>query len=120
MKFLFVTAAAILALPSGVLAAENLPQFKAEGCRAVEENKSTGRDAQTCFRDEQIAKESLQQNWSSYDPTQKNHCRLLMKAGGMPSYVELLTCIEMKSEPTTTATVTTKKKKKRRHRLRRC
>ena len=43
-----------------------------------------------------------------------------MKAGGMPSYVELLTCIEMKSEPTTTATVTTKKKKKRRHRLRRC
>jgi hypothetical protein len=120
MKFLCVTAAAILTLPSGVLAADNLPQFKAEGCRVVEENKSTGRDAQTCFRDEQKAKETLQQNWSSYDSSQKNHCRLLMKAGGMPSYVELLTCIEMKTEPTTTASEPTKTKKKGRHRRRCC
>jgi hypothetical protein len=71
MKFLCVTAAAIISFPSGLLAADKLPQFKAEGCRAVEENKSTGRDAQTCLRDEQNAKETLQKDWSSYDSSQK-------------------------------------------------
>jgi hypothetical protein len=98
-------------LPAGLLAADGLPQFKIDSCRAAEENGSAGRDAQSCFRQEQSAKETLQQKWSSYDSSQKKHCALLMKAGGMPSYVELLTCIEMKAEPTTTATVNTKKKK---------
>jgi hypothetical protein len=42
--------------------------------------------------------------------SQKSHCQRLLKAGGMPSYVELLTCVEMKSTPTTPSRATTKKK----------
>ena len=110
MKFLWMTAAAFISLPSALLAADSIPQFKIGSCRAAEENGTPGRDAQSCFRDEQTAKDTLQQKWSSYDFSQKKHCALLMKAGGMPSYVELLTCIEMKTEPTS-ATVNTKKKK---------
>ena len=112
MKYLFVTAV-LLALSSGriLLAADTLPEFKIESCRAAEKSESTGRNVGTCFQDEQTAKDTLRQNWSSYDSSQKNHCQRLMKAGGQPSYVELLTCIEMKTEPTTTPTGNTKKKK---------
>jgi len=69
MKYIFVTAV-LLALSSGriLLAADTVPQFKIESCRAAEE---TGSNAQACFEDEQKAKETLQQNWSSYDSSQK-------------------------------------------------
>src|SRR4051794_24742471 len=109
MNLLWLTAPALLTLSSGLLAADTVPQFKIESCREAEDSGPASRNAQSCFRDEQTAKETLQQKWSSYDSSQKKHCALLMKAGGMPSYVELLTCIEMKTEPTT-STVDTKKK----------
>ena len=109
MKYIFVTAV-LLALSSGriLLAADTVPEFKIESCRAAED---TGSNAQACFEDEQKAKETLQQNWSSYDSSQKNHCQRLLKAGGKPSYVELLTCLEMTTGPTTTPTSNTRKKK---------
>jgi hypothetical protein len=73
-------------------------EFKIESCRAAEESGSAARNAQACFQDEQKAKDTLHQNWST---SQKDHCQRLLKAGGMPSYVELLTCLEMKTGPTT-------------------
>src|SRR3974390_3133221 len=111
MKYLFVTAV-LLALSSGwiLLAADTLPDFKIESCRAAEKSESTGRNVGTCFQDEQTAKDTLRINWSSYDSSQKNHCQRLMKAGGAPSYVELPTCIEMKTGATTTPTDNAKKK----------
>jgi hypothetical protein len=112
MKYFFVTAA-LLALSSGriLLAADTIPEFKIESCRAADEGGSATRNAQACFEDEQKAKETLRQNWSSYDSSQKNHCQRLLKAGGKPSYVELLTCLEMTTGPTMTPTSNTRKKK---------
>ena len=104
MKYLFMTAV-FLALSSGriLLAADTVPEFKIESCRAAEgEPGAAARNVESCFQDEQNAKDTLRQNWSSYDPSQRDHCRRLMKAGGKPSYVELLTCIEMKTGATTT------------------
>jgi hypothetical protein len=37
----------------------------------------------------------LQQEWSEFTPSQRSHCVRLSTTGGMPSYVELLTCVEM-------------------------
>jgi hypothetical protein len=103
--------AALLALQSGqMIAADALPEFKIETCRQAEESGSVSRNAQACFQDEETAKDTLKQSWASYDSGQKSHCQRLLKAGGMPSYVELLTCIEMKTEPTKPAANTTKKK----------
>ena len=113
MKYLFMTAV-LLALSSGriLLAADTVPEFKIESCSAAEEmSGSAARNVQACLQDEQTAKDTLRQNWSSYDPSQRSHCQLLMKAGGKPSYVELLTCLEMKTGPTTTPTGNTRKKK---------
>jgi hypothetical protein len=111
MKHLFVTAV-LLAVCSGhtVFASGGLPEFKIKSCRQAEESGSASRDAQACFRDEQTAKDTLRENWKTYDSDQKNHCQQLMKAGGMPSYVELLTCVEMKPAPTTPTGKTTKKR----------
>ncbi len=101
MKYSSVTAV-LLVLSSGTIlfAADTFPEFKIESCRAAEESGSAARNAQACFQDEQKAKDTLHQNWSTYDSSQKDHCQRLLKAGGMPSYVELLTCLEMKTGPT--------------------
>ena len=112
MKYLFMTAV-LLALYSGriLLAAETVPEFKIESCSAAEEmSGSAARNVQACLQDEQTAKDTLRQNWRSYDPSKRNHCQRLLKAGGKPSYVELLTCLEMKTGPTTTPTDNTRKK----------
>ncbi len=112
MKYV-ITTAILLALASGriLLAADTVPEFKIETCRAAEESGSAARDAQACFQDEQKAKDTLRESWATYDSAQKNHCRRLLKSGGKPSYVELLTCIEMKTGPAAKPAESTKKKK---------
>jgi hypothetical protein len=113
MKYCFVTTV-LVALFSGriLFAADAVPEFAIESCRAAEESGSAARNAQACFQDEQTAKNTLQKNWANYDSSQKKRCQLLLKAGGKPSYVELLTCVEMKTGPATSPADTTNKKKK--------
>ncbi len=110
MRHLFVTAVLLGFYAGPMIAADAVPEFKIDSCRQAEESGSASRNAQACFQDEQKAKDTLKQNWTTYDSSQKGHCQRLMKAGGMPSYVELLTCIEMKSAPTTSTAVKTKRK----------
>ncbi len=111
MKYLFLIPV-LLTLDPGqrLVAADAVPNFKIETCRQAEESGSASRNAEACFQDEQNAKDTLLRNWSTYDSDQKAHCQLLLKAGGMPSYVELLTCVEMKAAPSK-ATGNTQKKK---------
>jgi hypothetical protein len=82
-------------------AADKVPEFKIESCRTAEQIGGAVRNAQQCFQDEQSAKDTLRQTWSSFDNQQKTHCQRLVKVGGKPSYVELLTCLEMKPPPAT-------------------
>ncbi len=79
------------------LIADKVPELKYEAnCRAaVQAANMPGRDESACINDEKAAKDTLQKDWSSYTASQKTHCMALLKAGGMPSYVELLTCAEM-------------------------
>jgi hypothetical protein len=66
VKQLFL-AAALVALQSGqMIAAEALPEFKIETCRQAEESGSASRNAQSCFQDEEKAKDTLKQNWASW------------------------------------------------------
>jgi hypothetical protein len=110
MRHPFVTALLVGFYSGPIIAADGFPEFKVDSCRQAEESGSASRNAQACFQDEQKAKDTLKQNWTTYDSSQKSHCQRLLKAGGMPSYVELLTCVEMKSAPTTPTRATTKKK----------
>ena len=81
-----------------VLVADRVPQLKYEpSCHAaIEANQTAGsRKEDACLQDEKAAKAKLQDEWAQFTRTQKGHCLRLEQAGGMPSYVELLTCVEM-------------------------
>jgi hypothetical protein len=54
-----------------------------------------GRDKKACLGDETTAQDTLKQNWSKYAASDKNECVGMVKTGGPPSYVELLSCVEI-------------------------
>ena len=80
-----------------VLAADNVPELKYEqSCRAATQAAAMpGRNENACLQDEKAAKQKLVEEWKEFTPAQKSHCVRLSNTGGSPSYVELLTCVEM-------------------------
>jgi hypothetical protein len=80
-----------------VLAAETIPKFNVElTCRAAAEaSTSPGRGSRDCQRDETDAQGKLQQDWAQYTSTQRANCVRFAGLDRAPSYVELLTCLEM-------------------------
>ena len=56
---------------------------------------SVKRGEGNCMRDENTARAKLKQEWGQFTPQQKSRCVRLATLGGLPSYVELLTCLEL-------------------------
>ncbi len=54
-----------------------------------------GRDKKACLGDETTARDTLKQNWSKYAASDKNECISMVRTGGPPSYVELLSCVKI-------------------------
>jgi hypothetical protein len=54
----------------------------------------TGRD-NTCIRDEKNAHQLLQTEWLKYPSKAREGCASQETIGGTPSYVSLLTCLQM-------------------------
>jgi hypothetical protein len=50
---------------------------------------------QRCTKSEQRAREQLKNIWLAFSAADKEHCIALAKTGGLPSYTELMTCLEM-------------------------
>jgi hypothetical protein len=83
-----------------VLAADPVPQLDASlSCRSAGASSLMGqagtRTAAACEKDENDARGKLNQDWSSYSAAEQARCTRLTTLGGSPSYVELLTCLEM-------------------------
>ena len=87
----------ILTATQIVLAADSVPKFDVERtCRAAVGGTGVpGRDSAECQRDEQDARSKLEKDWTQYSASQRSQCDGLVTTGGAPSYVELLTCLEM-------------------------
>ena len=64
-------------------------------CDAAAGEISLGRDKQECMHDEGQAQDLLTRNWSQYRPADKSQCVGMVSKGGPPSYVELLSCLEI-------------------------
>jgi hypothetical protein len=81
-----------------------------------------GRDKEACMGDERAAQDTLNQNWSKYNATDKTQCIGNVKTGGPASYVELLSCLEImrdaktirESDPDTTLDKTSTPARQRR------
>jgi hypothetical protein len=48
-----------------------------------------------CIQAEQVDRETMIKEWSTFSADDKRHCIALATTGGESSYTELLTCLEM-------------------------
>lgn len=79
-----------------VLAADQVPKFDTgASCHAAAASMIVNRNEDICKKDESDARTKLEQDWSKFDAADKTHCVSLTRTGGAPSYVEMLTCLEM-------------------------
>ena len=80
-----------------VLAADQVPKLDTgRSCHSAGAAAGVaGRDTAACERDENNARAALEKEWSQFTLSDKAHCVRLGTLGGSPSYVELLTCLEM-------------------------
>jgi hypothetical protein len=87
----------LLGLPAAAAAADNLPKLDVTAsCNAAARGAiSVGRDKESCLADERAAEATLNQSWSKYSAADKTQCVGNVKTGGPPSYVELLSCLEI-------------------------
>ncbi len=53
------------------------------------------RSSDNCVQDELKAKSKLNDEWTEFKVVERQRCTRLATLGGLPSYVELLTCLEM-------------------------
>lgn len=79
------------------LSADRVPTLNINpGCRAAATAGVTAsRNTDACLHDEQDAQAKLKKEWSQFTRAQRQRCTSLTRLGGPPSYVELLTCLEL-------------------------
>lgn len=83
-----------------ILAADRVPQLDvAQSCHSVGTSSlipsAATRNAQSCEQDERDAHNKLEQVWTTYSVSERERCTRISTLGGSPSYVELLTCLEI-------------------------
>ena len=93
----------LLATSHIMLAADTVPKLDYEpSCRpAVESSAIASRDENSCNQDEETARATLGKVWTQYTTAQRRDCVQLTSLGGPPSYVEVLTCLEMAKDAST-------------------
>jgi len=88
-----------------VTVADGVPNFNYEqGCRAAAAaDASLGivvddQSINACLAEEKAARNTLDQKWAQYPSNYREHCQREAALGQMPSYVELLTCLQIAVE----------------------
>ncbi|MCK1397077.1 hypothetical protein IVB45_09715 [Bradyrhizobium sp. 4] len=79
--------------------ADGVPKFDvARSCKldiAAAAGMSVGQPLKNCISDEQKAKQQLVSGWSKFPAASRASCVPQESIGGTPSYVSLLTCLQM-------------------------
>lgn len=91
------TGLAFIAVMTMAEAGERLPTYNVEAtCRAAPTlGAGNGNTDENCVRDETQARRQLGQLWSTFDGERREMCVREASNGGSPSYVDLLTCLQM-------------------------
>jgi hypothetical protein len=79
------------------LAASSVPKLDVQATCRRAQPLSTGEKSayQSCLDDELQAQKDLAKTWSTFKSGARSVCLQETKIGGAPSYVELLTCLEL-------------------------
>jgi hypothetical protein len=77
--------------------AQQVPRFNIEAtCRAAQPLTAEDRNPyQSCMRDETEAQRQLEGMWSGAATAQRDTCASEAQIGGTPSYVDMLTCLQI-------------------------
>ena len=82
-----------------VAVADGVPNFDvARHCKlvgAATTGRSVDQSIKSCVNDEQKAKRQLAGQWSKFPAPSRASCTSQESIGGTPSYVSLLTCLQM-------------------------
>ncbi|HWM29500.1 MAG TPA: hypothetical protein VNQ14_13640 [Woeseiaceae bacterium] len=93
-----VLAAAATAFVTVAYAAE-VPTFDVgPTCRPIGGDKSLQIDTDRCFKTEHEARAQLVREWADFPAPDRTLCTQTAATAGMPSYVALITCLEMKRD----------------------
>lgn len=66
-------------------------------CRPIAPQDGT-LDTERCLKSEREARDQLAREWADFPAADKTLCTQMARMGGLPSYVQLITCLEMKRE----------------------
>lgn len=79
---------------------QTVPKLNVEAtCRDIPADvMAINRDASVCLKSENEARDKLIQDWSSFTVADRGLCTQTATMGGTASYVELLTCLEMRRD----------------------
>jgi hypothetical protein len=75
--------------------AQELPKFDLQKTCGVASQNGTEGTARGCMASEQDARRELERRWTSFKPDSRSRCAQETQIGGSPSYVEVLTCVEL-------------------------
>jgi hypothetical protein len=82
-----------------IAVADNVPTFDiARSCKldaAATAGLTEDQSDSSCVRDEKQAQQQLGSQWSKFAASSRAQCTSLESIGGTPSYVSLLTCLQM-------------------------
>lgn len=84
-----------LLLPLAVSVADTVPRFNIEpSCKGGLDSPGLNERYSRCISEENGARQQLESSWSSWPAGDRSQCTDTAKMGA-PSYVELLTCLQM-------------------------
>ncbi|GJE58925.1 hypothetical protein [Methylobacterium trifolii] len=94
-------ALAAFAILAGPARADTVPSLDVEKTCKSAQNAASGLSDQAnidgCLRSERDARREAERRWGDYTPAAKKQCESQFRAGGYPSYVEMVTCLELAS-----------------------
>ena len=95
--FLLMLAATTSSVPRIACSADTVPQFDiARNCKAeTADTSGIGETLASCMKDEEDARRQLVEQWDRFARDDKAACIRATSADGTPSYVELVTCLEI-------------------------
>ena len=93
----------LLALPGLTASAANVPQLNPTPmCHGIADQGADPLEAgdptvtfKQCMDSESADKATLQKEWSTFAAVNQQQCTAEVTMGGLPSYTDLLTCLEM-------------------------
>jgi hypothetical protein len=96
IRTMIIAAASVAA---SVACAADVPSLDVtRTCKPIANDRSLAIDTDRCLKTERQAREHLTRQWANYTEADRSQCTQTATMGGLPSYVELITCLEMKHD----------------------